>query len=329
MPTIICRICWMDKYDGTGELQCVHMQWPEKYGGEMWNFTPCKDGIIRGYVMLKAKNKDGSYSGTININTLTAQTRDKSIEGVNVIFFAMNPKDKTNYIVGHYENAKVYRKWKNYPVKKGKARTYSFEAHSKDVFLIPEEKRNIQIISSRSKEALSKGGKFPGQSDVFFGSSNISYTCELNEKLKLVKLECDVEEIENQKDITETEKQRLVSSRIGQGWYRKQLIKYWEKCPVSGCNEIALLKASHIKPWRVSNNEERLNVFNGFLLSPNIDTLFDKGYISFENDGMILMSTRISASNLIKLGVNTTTRISISTEHIPFLMWHRKNVFIN
>ena len=83
--------------------------------------------------------------------------------------------------------------------------------------------------------------------------------------------------------ITETEKQQLVKARIGQGLFRKQLLSYWSKCCLTGCGIQGVLRASHIKPWRDCSNSERLDVYNGLLLSPNMDTLFDKGLISFED----------------------------------------------
>lgn len=330
MSTILCRICWMEKYNGLGDLQCVHMNWNENYGGEMWNFSPCQDGIVRGYVMLKAKDKYGNYPGTININKLGASKNDKFIDDINIIFFAMSPKDKTNYIVGWYEHAKVYRNWRQFPVENSipwEERSYSFEADNRNAYLISEGKRKIRIISAKTKGANMRGGAFPGQSDVFFGTSNEVYTYELSKKIALLKIEKDIEEIENLNETTETEKQRLISTRLGQGWYREQLISYWRGCSVTKCNEISVLRASHIKPWHVSSNEERLDVFNGLLLTPNVDILFDKGFISFDNDGKIIISEQISSDNISKLGINSHMEISICDSHIKFLEWHREKIF--
>lgn len=345
MPILLCRICWMEKYDGPGEFQCVHMKWnnkdgePAKAGGEMWNFCSCKDGKVRGYVMLTAKNGDGEYTGTININNLGAENTEQFIEGINVIFFAMNPKDKINYVVGWYNNARVYRNWR-YPVDYPNCKrphTYSFEVLTEDVYLIPEKNRNIRIITARSQEAREQGGHFPGYSNVFFGSSNESYVQEILEQIKLhqlleetandKELLEDLNAIENQEGITTTEKQRLITARIGQGRFREQLRKFWQGCAVTQCNEISLLRASHIKPWRNSNNTERLNVYNGLLLTPNLDILFDKGFISFEDNGNIIISKQISTKNITKLGVNPNMKISVHKRHIHFLKWHRKNMF--
>lgn len=328
----------MEKYDGPGEFQCVHMQWDEDWGGEMWNFCSCEDGKVRGYVMLTARNRDGEYMGTININRLGARREEESIEGVNVIFFAMNPEDNINYVVGWYNNAKVYRNWQGYPVDYpnwNNRRSYSFEVLTENVYLIPEKDRNIKIITARSREARERGGSFPGQNNVFFGSSNEDYVKKILEQIKLYKegtandreLLEDLNAIENQEDITTTEKQRLITARIGQGWFREQLIRLWQGCcAVTQCNEISILRASHIKPWRDSDNEERLNIYNGLLLTPNLDILFDKGFISFEDNGKIIISKQISSENVVKLGVNPNMKISVHEKHIPFLKWHRENI---
>jgi hypothetical protein len=123
----------------------------------------------------------------------------------------------------------------------------------------------------------------------------------------------------------ETERKGLVTSRVGQGYYRQKIIERWEgKCPVSGMSIIPILIASHIVPWSQSNDEEKLDVNNGILLSPNVDALFDKHLISFENDGLILISDKVSRENRDALGVSESMRISVSEGMIPFLEKHRQ-----
>ena len=122
----------------------------------------------------------------------------------------------------------------------------------------------------------------------------------------------------------ETERKGLVTSRVGQGYYRQQIIEQWEgKCPVSGVTITPLLIASHIVPWSQSNDEEKLDVNNGILLSPNVDALFDKHLISFENDGSILISDKVSQQDRLALGVNEDTRISVPAGMTPYLARHR------
>lgn len=123
----------------------------------------------------------------------------------------------------------------------------------------------------------------------------------------------------------ETERKGLVTSRVGQGYYRQQIIEQWEgKCPVSGVTITPLLIASHIVPWSQSNDEEKLDVNNGILLSPNVDALFDKHLISFENDGSILISDKVSGEDREALGVSESGRIKVSEGMIPYLERHRQ-----
>jgi hypothetical protein len=123
----------------------------------------------------------------------------------------------------------------------------------------------------------------------------------------------------------ETERKGLVTSRVGQGYYRQKIIERWEgKCPVSGMSIIPILIASHIVPWSQSNDEEKLDVNNGILLSPNVDALFDKCLISFKNDGSILISGKISIEDRVALGLNDTIEIPVSERMKPYLERHRK-----
>ena len=90
-----------------------------------------------------------------------------------------------------------------------------------------------------------------------------------------------VESISNERQIPETERIAIVQSRIGQGVFRKALLeKYDGRCIISGIDLPKLLVASHIKPWAVSSNDERLSVDNGLLLSATYDRLFDCGLIT-------------------------------------------------
>lgn len=129
-------------------------------------------------------------------------------------------------------------------------------------------------------------------------------------------------------DLAETEVERLVSSRRGQGTYRKSLIELWNKCSVTECEQVELLKASHIKPWRDASNEERLDPHNGLLLTPNLDTLFDTGLISFDVHGKILISKSIDSSTLTALCIEPSLKIrSVHKETAKYLEYHREFIY--
>lgn len=101
----------------------------------------------------------------------------------------------------------------------------------------------------------------------------------------------------------QTEREQKVNVRIGQGLFRTRILDFEQKCRLTGIANPRLLVASHIKPWRVSTPEERLDGANGLLLTPHVDRLFDRGLISFEDTGEVKVSPRLPAEDLERLGL--------------------------
>lgn len=125
----------------------------------------------------------------------------------------------------------------------------------------------------------------------------------------------------------ETERKGLVTSRVGQGYYRQQILEKWNgRCAVTGIATRSVLIASHIVPWSESNAEERLDVNNGILLSPNFDAIFDKHLISFEDDGSILISPKISVEDRKALGLLDSIQIPVS-DGMPFYLKRHREKF--
>lgn len=122
-----------------------------------------------------------------------------------------------------------------------------------------------------------------------------------------------------------TERKGLVISRVGQGDYRKDLLDRWEsRCAVKEVAIENILIASHIVPWRDSDNNERLDVGNGILLSPNLDALFDRHLISFTNEGNILISHTMTEEDLINLGIDEELRLRrVYPDMLTYLEKHR------
>lgn len=124
-----------------------------------------------------------------------------------------------------------------------------------------------------------------------------------------------------------TERRVSTEVRIGQNEFRRGLLEYWRTCSVTGLSCVEMLRASHIKPWSKSNPEERLDVFNGLLLSPNFDSLFDLGLISFKDDGVILISPVLNEADRLCMGVDTGLRLRrINGAHLKYLEYHRLHV---
>ena len=86
--------------------------------------------------------------------------------------------------------------------------------------------------------------------------------------------------------------------------------------------------ASHIKPWRDSTDKEKVSIHNGLLLCPNHDKLFDSGFISFDDDGRIMISSvELDEKDCKLLNINKDMKIDVSDEQKPFLKYHRENIF--
>jgi predicted restriction endonuclease len=108
------------------------------------------------------------------------------------------------------------------------------------------------------------------------------------------------------------------------------MLSYWEgRFALTNIGEPELLLASHAKPWKdCTSAEERLNVFNGFLLEARFDRLFDKGFITFDDQGILLISKRLDSVSLSVLGLEQGMKLRwIRDEHQPFLHWHHEIVF--
>jgi putative restriction endonuclease len=122
-----------------------------------------------------------------------------------------------------------------------------------------------------------------------------------------------------------TEAERLVVERVGQDVFRGALLDYWQgECCVTGLDVPELLRASHIKPWaQCDSDDERLDVFNGLLLAPHVDALFDRGWISFALDGGVVLSPWLTSSARSSLGVRTDWRVvGLTASHTPYLVHH-------
>lgn len=134
-------------------------------------------------------------------------------------------------------------------------------------------------------------------------------------------------EIENSL-IEPTEKKQIYSARVWQWKYREKLLELCQFCPISLVSDERLLIASHIKPWAVSNNFERTDPMNGFMLTPTYDYLFDRGFLSFTNDKKTILSPFLSDMTYSKIGISnnkTIPHLQIAGREW-YLEYHRKNI---
>lgn len=126
-----------------------------------------------------------------------------------------------------------------------------------------------------------------------------------------------------------TQTEALAQQRLGQARYRAALMALWNgACALTGVDIPELLRASHAKPWSDASDRERLDPFNGLLLEVRFDQLFDQGLISFNDEGIMMTSVRLSTDHCRRLGITPNMRLRfIRPAHLPYLAWHRERVF--
>lgn len=127
-----------------------------------------------------------------------------------------------------------------------------------------------------------------------------------------------------------TEVERLVRQRIGQDVFRQALLDYWGgACALTGLDLPDVLRASHAKPWAsCASDDERLDAFNGLLLAAHYDALFDRGLITFDDLGELVISRRVQGAHQAQLHLVEGLRLRwLAPEHVPYLRWHRKHQF--
>ncbi len=128
-----------------------------------------------------------------------------------------------------------------------------------------------------------------------------------------------------------TEKEAVIKARVGQGTYRENLMKkYNSACIMTGIDNKKLLVASHIKPWSICNNEERVDINNGLLLCANMDKLFDSGLITFENDGCLYISSFLGKENEHRLHITPHMQFNLKTTPAMkrYLEYHRDVLYV-
>lgn len=177
-----------------------------------------------------------------------------------------------------------------------------------------------QVPIEMAEVLLQLSGRI-GQEAIMDLSENIEYDIPVQEDA----LES---EIAMRTDIGETQKSQIITSRRGQGVFKANVRLVETFCRVTKVANSKHLIASHIKPWKKSTDVEKLSGYNGLLLSPHIDHLFDKGYISFEPKGSLIISSHLGPSVLDKWQIDKHINVGqFRTEQKVFLEYHRDVVF--
>lgn len=139
--------------------------------------------------------------------------------------------------------------------------------------------------------------------------------------------EAEIDKINSSTTISKTEKEQLIKSRRGQGIFKARLKLIEKCCRILGTHHQNHLIASHIKPWINSSDEERLDGNNGLLLTPNVDHLFDKGYISFEDNGDLIISDHVPLDLLSQWAIKKENYRKFNIKQKEYMQYHRGKVF--
>ncbi|MBQ6781227.1 MAG: HNH endonuclease [Treponema sp.] len=189
--------------------------------------------------------------------------------------------------------------------------------------ILEQEKEKIKL---RTVYATSHAiGDFKSGLNKFLDFIKSDYKKKLADSLL-----SDIEDTKNDSKLNETEKEQVIQARVGQGKFRSRLIEYWGGCALTRIPMVSILVASHIKAWRDSTNAERLELYNGLLLLPNYDKLFDKGYIAFNpKNGKLLCSKFIDEHDKEALGLSENmSLIKLEEQHQKFLQYHIEHYFM-
>lgn len=310
MKILYCNIGDMKRYDGIADdnIQGGGSYNANNIGHEVNNFTN-HNGMFYGFVQ--------SNHDTIDIAThFDCPADSEYVEQVLVIWLV-----KKKYIVGFYKDARIYRKLQSVPDEAAKQRVYrDFNIVSHHAVLIPERDRRAFRVAYR------------GRTNIWYGNAEadkavLEYVTSYEKKRAA--------EIDRVNDFTKPligiEKEAVVKQRVNQGQFRDMMLKIHRcKCCICGVTLGDMLIASHIKPWSKSDENEKVSEYNGLLLCPNHDKLFDLGYISFDEKGKIMISDYIDETNRLFLNVNPYMQIAlenVSEEIQSFLKYHRSEIF--
>lgn len=289
----------------------------DNIGREINNFTNC-NGTYYGFV------RPPGTADTLNIDIRFSEiynkyTTEAYANNVLVVWFA---KGK---IVGWYKNARVFGSIQKLSENPG--RVYDFyNICANEAVRIPQDQRESPILPWNGSVNYPTEKK-----DKKLIERVISYIDEYEKYLDYTSDKSKEElDVLDESNLIGKDKEHLANYRVNQEKFRHKLIeKYKGKCSICQC-EISfedVLIASHIKPWRDSDCNEKLNVCNGLLLCPNHDKLFDKGYITFDDNGKIIISDELKKNYPILFNLSDSSTIKVDNSMKPFLAYHRNSVF--
>lgn len=315
MKILYCKIGWANQYNGDVNDK------PER-GGE---YT--KENI--GAEIHNFKNAHGSYYGFVETSSINIEEKlgaAKNAESVDDVLAVWVSTKATGgqYVVGWYKNATVYKRMQTVPqnvLAERELKTITvYNIFSKHVRLLKPEERTYKI-EGMGRSHLWYGNEAANEQVLRYITDFEANGVQEAEKIKNIEV--------GTKKLFGAEKEAVVKVRINQGEFRNNLLQKYKHCCLCGVKNPGLLIASHIKPWAESNPTEKLDAENGFLLCPNHDKLFDTGLISFDENGMVLISDVLTEEDRQLMHIEKGTKITVSKKTAEYLAYHRKHVFRN
>nr|WP_318681050.1 HNH endonuclease [uncultured Treponema sp.] len=289
------------------------------------------------------KNKLGSAHGEAKL--YLGMNKDGFFDDLNSDFFFLK-QDFENYM--NQTKSEFFTPKHNYQNKKKLAEKFNVLKQQIDSF------ENKPLIFNFTKREVSHPGIYVSAESPYYNlirdlglsdfsylsvmklknleNHKIEYYCQINinESALIQNEDYILEEIEGNEDISSKIRKQLIDSRIGQGIYRKKLLEECPFCPFTQIDNEALLNASHIKPWKKSNNMEKTDPKNGFIFTPTYDRLFDRGFITFTDSKELIISNWISELTRKQLKIEDGMIINdlpVCKERLKYLKFHRENEF--
>ena len=185
---------------------------------------------------------------------------------------------------------------------------------------------SLPLVSYISVLKVSDGGRVP----LFYWKLFVDYDALDKDNALVFKYGRTQQEVTIPAPRRTKRDEEISRSRIGQGKYRDQLLEECPFCPITMINDERLLIASHIKPWAVSSDKEKIDPHNGYMLSPLYDKLFDRGLISFTADRKMLVSNWLSPKNISRIGLEDMKfyqNLPLGSDRLQYLEYHRDCVF--
>ncbi|HPF82575.1 MAG TPA: HNH endonuclease [Bacilli bacterium] len=142
-----------------------------------------------------------------------------------------------------------------------------------------------------------------------------------------LKVKEELEEVLDENNIKENNSSKK-TRRLKQSSYRTALLDNMPFCPFTMVADDRLLVACHIKPFAdCDTDDERYDSKNGITMTPTYHTLFDLGFISFEDDGTLLISPFLSNITKNRLSLKDGDRVRLQSGSGKYLKYHRDNIF--